>query len=81
MNDALTAIASDVEGADRAPTDGQRQAFAEYKANLDKATAQWQSIRSADLPTLNAKLHAASIKAIAVPATNQLHAEAPADSD
>jgi hypothetical protein len=26
MNDALTAIASDVEGADRAPTDGQRQA-------------------------------------------------------
>jgi hypothetical protein len=81
MNDALTAIASDVEGADRAPTGGQRQAFAEYKANLDKAVTQWQSIRGSDLPALNAKLHAASIKAITVPAANQLHAEGTADSD
>ena len=76
MNDALTAIATDVEGADRAPTDGQRQAFAEYKGNLDKAVAQWQSIRDAELPALNARLHAASIKAITVPAANQLHVDA-----
>jgi hypothetical protein len=81
MNDALTAIASDVEGADRAPTDGQRQAFAEYKANLDKAVAQWQSIRGADLTALNAQLHSAGIKAITVPAVNQLHVEGPADPD
>lgn len=81
MNDALTAIATDVEGADRAPTDGQRQAFAEYKASLDKASAQWQSIRSTDLTALNARLHTAGVKAITVPAKNQLHAEAPADSD
>jgi hypothetical protein len=81
MNDALTVIATDVEGADRAPTDGQRQAFAEYKANLDKAVAQWQSIRSADLPALNAKLHAVSINAINVPTANQLHAKGPTDSD
>ena len=81
MNDALTAIASDVEGADRAPTDGQRQAFAQYRANLDKAVAQWQSLRGADLATLNAHLHTAGIKAIAVPAANQLHAEGAADPD
>lgn len=81
MNDALTAIASDVEGADRAPTDGQRQAFAQYKANLDKAVAQWQSIRGLDLSTLNSHLHAAGVKAITVPAANQLHAEASSDSD
>ena len=59
----------------------QRQAFAQYKANLDKAVAQWQSIRNIDLTTLNSHLHTASMKVIAVPAANQLHAEAPADSD
>ncbi|MBM7127532.1 hypothetical protein ACFFJT_07985 [Dyella flava] len=81
MNDALTAIATDMEGADRAPTDGQRQAFDEYKSNLDKAIAQWQSMRGKDLPALNARLHVAGMKAITVPAANQIHAEAPVDSD
>ncbi|RDS80748.1 hypothetical protein DWU98_12370 [Dyella monticola] len=81
MNDALTAIATDVEGADRAPTDGQRQAFAEYKANLDKAVTQWQAIRGTDLVTLNAHLHAAGMKPITVPPPSQLHADAPLDSD
>ncbi|WP_284343685.1 hypothetical protein [Dyella mobilis] len=81
MNDALTAIATDVEGADRAPTDGQRQAFAEYQANLDKATASWQSLRDKDLPALNQRLRGAGMKAIAVPAANQIHADAPVDSD
>ncbi len=81
MNDALTGIATDVEGADRAPTDGQRDAYAQYKASLDKATTQWQSIRGTDLPTLNTHLKAAGIKPLTVPAANQIHAEASGDSD
>ncbi|HUA80217.1 MAG TPA: hypothetical protein VL997_07595 [Dyella sp.] len=81
MNDALTAIATDVEGADRAPTDGQREAFAQYKASLGKAAAQWQSIRATDLPALNAHLKAAGIKPLTVPAANQIHAEVSDDSD
>lgn len=81
MNDALTAIATDVEGADRAPTDGQRQAFAEYKANLDKALAEWSAIRSNDLAALNQHLQAAGVKAISVPSLHQLRLEHHGDAD
>jgi photosystem II stability/assembly factor-like uncharacterized protein len=81
MNDALTGIATDVEGADRTPTLGQQQAFAQYRVSLDKALAQWQAIRTTDLATLNTHLHAAGMKPITVPAANQIHIDGPADSD
>jgi hypothetical protein len=80
MSDALTAIATDVEGADRAPTAGQQQALAEYQSNLDKALAQWQALRTADLPKLNGQLHDAGIAAIALPAPGQVHADEPGES-
>ncbi|MDE3073064.1 MAG: hypothetical protein KGJ63_10050, partial [Pseudomonadota bacterium] len=69
INDTLTDIATDVEGADRAPTDGQRQAYAEYQASADKALRQWRTIRAMDLPRLNQQLLAAGLKAVGVPAT------------
>ncbi|TAL86535.1 MAG: hypothetical protein EPN74_04520 [Rhodanobacter sp.] len=68
MNDALTGIATDVEGSDRAPTDGQRQAYAEYRLNLALAQQQWQAIQSTDLPPLNSRLRAAGFSAVTVPA-------------
>jgi hypothetical protein len=80
MNDALTAIATDVEGADRAPTGGQQQALAEYQSNLDKALAQWQAMRTTDLPKLNGQLHDAGIATITVPAPGQIHLDEPGES-
>lgn len=49
ISDALTAIATDLEGTDRAPTHGQRQALAEYQRNIDKALTAWRSIQQTDL--------------------------------
>ena len=80
MSDALTAMATDVEGADRAPTSGQRQALAEYQSNLDKALAQWHTLRTADLPKLNGQLHEAGIGAITVPAAGQVHIDEAGES-
>jgi photosystem II stability/assembly factor-like uncharacterized protein len=80
MSDALTAIAADVEGADSAPTTGQQQALAEYQSNLDKALAQWQALRTTDLPKLNGQLHDAGIATIVLPAPGQIHADEPGES-
>ena len=80
MSDALTAMATDVEGADHAPTSGQQQALAEYQSNLDKALAQWRTLRTTDLPKLNGQLHEAGIAAITVPAPGQAHADEAGES-
>ena len=80
MNDALTAIATDVEGADRAPTSGQQQAYAEYQANLATAQQQWQALRTTELPALNRQLHAAGRTEVSVPTVAQLQADGPAQS-
>jgi len=81
MSDALTAIATDVEGADRAPTDGQQQALAEYDANLGKALAQWQSIRGTDLPQLDRQLQAAHLPAVTLAAATPTQPDGDDDAD
>ncbi|MGH8157402.1 MAG: WD40/YVTN/BNR-like repeat-containing protein [Rhodanobacter sp.] len=80
MSDALTAMATDVESADDAPTGGQQQALAEYQSNLDKALAQWRTLRTTDLPKLNGQLHEAGIAAITVPAPGQAHIDEAGES-
>ena len=72
INDSLTDIASDVEGADRAPTDGQRQVAAASKARYGKAQALWQQIRDNDLTKLNGSLHQAELAEIKLPAPDQI---------
>ena len=81
ISDGLTALATDVEGADHAPTDGQRQGFAEYQANLAKALAQWQALRQGALPALDARLHAAGLPALDAAASATGDADAGADAD
>jgi photosystem II stability/assembly factor-like uncharacterized protein len=80
MNDTLTGIATDVEGADRAPTDGQRQAYAETTANVDKALQQWQAIRTGGLTQLNRQLHAAGMKEVIVPTVGGIRLDGSAES-
>jgi len=67
ISDALAAIATDVEGADHAPTDGQQQALAHYQTSVDQALAQWTAMRTTDLAKLNKQLHEAGMAAIIVP--------------
>ena len=44
--DILTQLATRVQEADAAPTDGQREVFAEYDRQLDKLLARWQKIQA-----------------------------------
>ena len=76
INDALTAIATDLESADGAPTDGQRQALAEYRRNIDKAMHLWHAIEQTDLPALDSQLQRAGMGAIKVPDADQITRQA-----
>jgi photosystem II stability/assembly factor-like uncharacterized protein len=79
MNDALIAIATDVEGADRAPTTGQQQVLMQYQSNLDKTLGQWQMIRTTALAKLNDQLRAAGMTEVSVPAQGQIHPDLSAE--
>src|SRR6185312_7411269 len=81
INDGLTDIATDVEGADRAPTDGQRQVVAASEARYGKASALWQQIRENDLATLNQNLRGAGQAAVKVSEPDQIHQEASEESE
>jgi photosystem II stability/assembly factor-like uncharacterized protein len=81
INDGLTDIATDVEGADRAPTDGQRQVVAASAARYGKASARWQQLRENDLARLNQNLRGAGQAAVKVPEPDQIHQEASEESE
>jgi photosystem II stability/assembly factor-like uncharacterized protein len=67
---ALIAQQVDLEGTDRAPTTPQREVVAQYVARLDRALTAWMSIK-ADLPALNATLHAAGLDQVRIPARTE----------
>ena len=81
INDGLTDIASDVEGADRAPTDGQRQVVAASDARYGKARALWAKVRDDDLPKLDGELRKAGSAVVKVPALAQIRQEKPEESE
>ncbi len=55
-----------LQAADVTPTTLHRTAIASARASGRRAMAAWSSIRTVDLPALNAKLQAAGLKPIAV---------------
>ena len=81
ISEALGALASDIEGADRAPTAPQEQMLTAYRARLERALAQWQSLREHDLVTLNAQLRQARLQEIHVPKPVEIRSDAPATSN
>jgi hypothetical protein len=72
INDGLTDIATDVEGADRTPTDGQRQVVAASELRYGKAQALWQQVRDDDLAKLDRELRGAGLAVINVPMLGQV---------
>ncbi len=68
----LAGIESDLESADAAPNQGQREVLANCNARLQRAQADWQSLQHNELARLDAGLKAAGLPAISVPAPDQL---------
>jgi photosystem II stability/assembly factor-like uncharacterized protein len=57
----LNALAIDLESADRAPTEPQREVFETYRKRLDPALAKWQALASGPLRDLDRKVRAADL--------------------
>ncbi len=45
VNEVLSSVATDLEGADAAPTQPQRAVLAAYRANLDRYEARWEALK------------------------------------
>jgi photosystem II stability/assembly factor-like uncharacterized protein len=61
---ALTALATDLEGADRAPTAPQRQVLTVYRQHLEHALARWEALQASEVRETDRKLRAAGLPAL-----------------
>ena len=68
----LSAIAADLEGSDRAPTQPQRDVVAVTEARLDRAGMRWSDAQKNELARLNAALEKSGKAQIRVPAPDQV---------
>ncbi len=59
--DVLGPLATDLEGADRAPSGPQREVFEIYRKRLDAALAKWQALRNGELRDLDRQVRAAGL--------------------
>jgi len=57
----LNALAIDVESADAAPTEPQREVFDTYRKRLDPVLAKWQALAAGPLRDLDHKIRAAGL--------------------
>jgi hypothetical protein len=57
----LTPLATDLEGADRAPNAPQREAFDLYRKRLDAALAKWQALLNGEIRDLDRQVRAAGL--------------------
>ncbi|NCT67402.1 MAG: hypothetical protein GXC76_07135 [Rhodanobacteraceae bacterium] len=72
IGEVLASLATDIDGADRAPTAPQQQVLADYRARLDRAIATWQTLREQDLAALDAQLQQAGLTPIRVPTPDEI---------
>ncbi len=68
----LAAIESDLEAADLAPTQPQRDAASATAGRIAAMYNRWSETRDAELPALNAALTRAHLKPIAIPSGDRL---------
>jgi hypothetical protein len=67
---AYANLDASVESADAAPSSDKTRALAKYQQVLDAALAKWESVKTSDLPHLNAKLKSAGQGPIEMPPLN-----------
>jgi photosystem II stability/assembly factor-like uncharacterized protein len=80
ISDVLTSLATDIEGADRAPTTPQEQVLNDRRERLDRAFAQWRALREHELASLNVQLKQAGLPEVRVPSADEIHINEPAES-
>jgi photosystem II stability/assembly factor-like uncharacterized protein len=68
----LTALESDLEGADLAPTEPQVALRSHVRSRLEQRWATWTALRDHDLPALNAELKHAGLSAVTIPPEDKL---------
>ncbi len=80
--EALSGLATDIEGSDRAPTQPQHELFVATKARLDRGIEQWDRVQAEQLLQLSTQLKAAGLNPIQVPAADQIRlGDAPPSKD
>ncbi|MEO8746393.1 MAG: hypothetical protein ABI379_01860, partial [Rhodanobacter sp.] len=67
LQGAYANLGSSVESADAQPSAGKTETLAKYQKVLDSDLAQWQSLKTADLPQLNAELKSAGLAQVDLP--------------
>src|SRR6185312_1375841 len=67
LQGAYANLGASVESADVAPSSAKTQTLAKYQQILDAALAKWESVKTSDLPHLNAKLQSAGLGPIELP--------------
>ncbi len=72
IGEALSGLAADIEGSDRAPTQPQRDVLATANGRLDRAAKRWDRVEAVELVALNAQAKAAGHQQIVVPAPEQI---------
>jgi hypothetical protein len=73
----LATTESDLESADAAPTEAQRQVVDDAVASLDRAWKRWSEFKAHDLAAIDAALVKQDRKPIAIPPADALKVEAP----
>lgn len=80
INDVLSSLATDIEGADRLPTSPQKNLLADYRAKLDRSIELWHGLRDGKQKALNTGMHAANMHEITVPTAAQIELGGEAES-
>jgi hypothetical protein len=75
VSGVLSSLYTDVEGADRAPTEAQRAVQADYDARLAALLQRWQALRDGDMKKVDAQLVAAGRAAIRLPGIEEIRLE------
>jgi photosystem II stability/assembly factor-like uncharacterized protein len=80
IGEALSSLATDTEGSDRAPTLPQHELLAAANVRLDRGIARWESAKRGELKRLDEQLKVAGVAQIAVPAADNIHLDHAPDS-
>jgi hypothetical protein len=81
ISEVLSSLATDIEGADRAPTLAQRQVLDAAREHLDRALDRWAMLRDRELAALDARLKQAGLPPLRVPKADQIRIDEPAESE
>jgi len=68
LNNEFGGLASEIDGADMAPTEAMRTAYHDYCQDLNTTLAQWDDLKSHDLTALNTQLTNAHLEPLPAPA-------------